>query len=262
MFRFFRTIRQSLLMENKTASSAEVSAKAGKYFKYAIGEILLVVIGILIALSINNWNQERVKIAKSDELLNGMTKDLNNDITHLERMIFHYEDRMDFFERHIHKTDFSDTPIDTLLKFFDGGAGSFNINAQSFEKAKNLGISQICSDDSLSDRIDKYYSNTLEFTKILVQYDQDETVKENEFWMNEQGEIEINYKVNLNFPIIQDSLERRQNTLTGITSPRGRNHIRMECMRKELVLNQHKGVRETAKELQADIEEYLRNESN
>jgi len=33
--------------------------KTGKYFKYAIGEIILVVIGILIALSINNWNEQR-----------------------------------------------------------------------------------------------------------------------------------------------------------------------------------------------------------
>jgi len=49
MIKFFRKIRQNLLMENKT----------GKYFKYAIGEILLVVIGILIALSINNWNDQK-----------------------------------------------------------------------------------------------------------------------------------------------------------------------------------------------------------
>ena len=47
MIKFFRHIRKSLLMENKT----------GKYFKYAIGEIVLVVIGILIALQINNWNE-------------------------------------------------------------------------------------------------------------------------------------------------------------------------------------------------------------
>jgi len=49
MIKFFRQIRQQLLMENRT----------GKYLKYAIGEIVLVVIGILIALSINNWNDER-----------------------------------------------------------------------------------------------------------------------------------------------------------------------------------------------------------
>ena len=49
MIKFFRKIRQNLLLENKT----------GKYFKYAIGEIILVVIGILIALNINNWNESR-----------------------------------------------------------------------------------------------------------------------------------------------------------------------------------------------------------
>ena len=57
MRKFFRKIRQNLLMENKT----------GKYFKYAIGEIVLVVIGILIALSINNWNENRKnRIAEAD----------------------------------------------------------------------------------------------------------------------------------------------------------------------------------------------------
>ena len=47
MIKLFRNIRQNLLMENKT----------GKYFKYAIGEIILVVIGILIALQLNNLNE-------------------------------------------------------------------------------------------------------------------------------------------------------------------------------------------------------------
>ena len=49
MIKFFRKIRYNLMSENKT----------GKYLKYAIGEIVLVVIGILIALSINNWNENR-----------------------------------------------------------------------------------------------------------------------------------------------------------------------------------------------------------
>jgi len=53
MIKFFRHIRKSLLMENKTGSSSEASAKAGKYFKYAIGEIILIVLGILIALQID-----------------------------------------------------------------------------------------------------------------------------------------------------------------------------------------------------------------
>lgn len=56
MIKLFRNIRQRLLSEGRT----------GKYFKYAIGEILLVVIGILIALQINNWNAQ-FKIKRSAE---------------------------------------------------------------------------------------------------------------------------------------------------------------------------------------------------
>ena len=51
MIKFFRKIRYDLMEKNKT----------GKYLKYAIGEITLVVIGILIALSLNNWNQRRTQ---------------------------------------------------------------------------------------------------------------------------------------------------------------------------------------------------------
>ena len=62
MIKFFRKIRQNLFMENKT----------GKYFKYAIGEILLVMIGILLALQVSNWNQQRIASQKEQLLLEAL----------------------------------------------------------------------------------------------------------------------------------------------------------------------------------------------
>ena len=59
MIKFFRKIRQRLLTENKFS----------KYLLYAIGEIVLVVIGILIALSINNWNEEQKNRFEEKNLL-------------------------------------------------------------------------------------------------------------------------------------------------------------------------------------------------
>ncbi|WP_339657449.1 DUF6090 family protein [uncultured Maribacter sp.] len=59
MIKLFRNIRQKLLDEGKT----------GKYLKYAVGEIILVVIGILIALSINHWNQDRLNGFEKRDLL-------------------------------------------------------------------------------------------------------------------------------------------------------------------------------------------------
>jgi len=72
MIKIFRNIRKSLIMENKTS----------KYLKYAIGEIVLVVIGILIALQINNLNEERKEFNKSkiyrDKIINDLIADTLN----------------------------------------------------------------------------------------------------------------------------------------------------------------------------------------
>jgi hypothetical protein len=65
MINFFRKIRQNLLMENKT----------GKYFKYAIGEIVLVMIGILLALQVSNWNQDRKDRISERKLLDNIHRD-------------------------------------------------------------------------------------------------------------------------------------------------------------------------------------------
>ena len=84
MIKFFRNIRQNLIMENKTVSSVEASAKAGKYLKYAIGEIVLVVIGILMALQINSYNQSLVDKKNEMGYLKGIYDDLNTQIEDFE----------------------------------------------------------------------------------------------------------------------------------------------------------------------------------
>ncbi len=68
MIKFFRKIRQDLLSKGKT----------GKYLKYAIGEIVLVVIGILIALQINNANENRKINETKKEYYRQILLDLNN----------------------------------------------------------------------------------------------------------------------------------------------------------------------------------------
>ncbi|MFT4662486.1 MAG: hypothetical protein ACI8XB_002776 [Patiriisocius sp.] len=59
------------------------SGKTGKYFKYAIGEILLVVIGILIVLQINNWNSAQKDIAKEQQILLSLKEEFKQNIREL-----------------------------------------------------------------------------------------------------------------------------------------------------------------------------------
>ena len=73
MIRFFRQIRYDLMSKGKTS----------KYLKYAIGEILLVVIGILIALQINNWNEDRKAATFEREILSQIKINLEKDFAAL-----------------------------------------------------------------------------------------------------------------------------------------------------------------------------------
>lgn len=247
MIKFFRHIRQRLLQEGRTT----------KYLTYALGEIVLVVIGILIALSINNWNQERINRAQSDDLLKGMVKDLSQDIAALDRTIGHYKSRLAFFERHLNKTDFTTTSTDTLFMLMDGGTIPFAVTDLSYEKAKNLGISQLCSDDSLALRINEYYTQTLEFNKIIATYEFEELSKDNQYWLKDQEGIEVDYNISFHIPILQDSIERRDNAIAALLSPKGRNYIKSECYGKEKMLELQNRNREIVIGLREDIEEYL-----
>lgn len=109
MFRFFRQIRQKLLTENKLS----------KYILYALGEIVLVVIGILIALQINTWNEGRENDEYQRELLGEIRLSLQKDIDHntntalrwIDRFLAHGDtvlmlygtpnDRMDTVNKHL-----------------------------------------------------------------------------------------------------------------------------------------------------------------
>ena len=61
--------------------------KTGKYLKYAIGEIILVVIGILIALQINNWNEKSNEIKQEQIILKQLKEDYKSNLAQLENKI-------------------------------------------------------------------------------------------------------------------------------------------------------------------------------
>ena len=77
MIKYFRRIRQKLLRENRFS----------KYLLYAVGEIVLVVIGILIALQINNSNEKRKAIIKEKNSVVSIYQDLKRDLGNIEKNI-------------------------------------------------------------------------------------------------------------------------------------------------------------------------------
>ena len=160
MIKFFRKIRQNLLMENKT----------GKYFKYAIGEIVLVVIGILIALSINNWNDNRKDRISERKLLDNIHRDfIQNKVSFDSIKTINYiglnalENMIDLFPLN------TDTLKHAAFKKYEAQIRGITYNpySSSAETAVNSNALQLIQDEDLQ----KYL---VSWKDVLLDYKEDE----------------------------------------------------------------------------------------
>ncbi len=104
MIKFFRRIRKKLIEQSKVRN----------YFFYAIGEIFLVVIGILIALQINNWNEVRKEKINQRSVLSNLLQDLKSDSVSYSQNLKELKD-IDFLQEQLYKTGVkNDTTIKVL----------------------------------------------------------------------------------------------------------------------------------------------------
>lgn len=92
MIKFYRRFRQKLLSENNPTSPA---GRFSRYLLYAIGEIILVVIGILIALQINNWNENIKSIKLEKTYYCKIAEDLQVDIKNIDSSIISIDKRLE-----------------------------------------------------------------------------------------------------------------------------------------------------------------------
>ena len=161
MIKFFRKIRQNILSEGKT----------GKYIKYAIGEIALVMIGILLALQVNNWNNEKQNQTANKIYLTRMLIDLSTTDYRLKRVLYegfdneyaHYPSLIDAVNAcdsmlrltyiGLDKTHF-DYIINTEI---NSGNSLLNIVDNTYSEMLNTGKIYTLKSDTLTEAITRYY---------------------------------------------------------------------------------------------------------
>ncbi|RNC87987.1 MAG: ankyrin repeat domain-containing protein [Winogradskyella sp.] len=152
MIKFFRHIRKSLLEKNQM----------GKYFKYAIGEILLVVIGILIALQINNWKDAKENKKIEFNYLKGIVSNLNDDIDELEELLANDSLTINAYT-HILRP-FQGNEINLYSRAFLTSLGyvqltpKFDGNSIVFEDMKSSGKINFIQSDALRFALFEYYN--------------------------------------------------------------------------------------------------------
>ncbi|MFD2917932.1 DUF6090 family protein [Psychroserpens luteus] len=160
MIKFFRKIRYNLIETGKTT----------KYFKYAIGEIILVVIGILIALQINNWNEAQKSREQERQVLLEIISDLQYTNDNCEYVIHGRENNLN---RTIYSQKAIIDIIDTNKKYHDSLGVYFRAsNAYDEVDFKTSGYQSLVSvgtdlvqDTEIRSAIGKFYTSTISETK-------------------------------------------------------------------------------------------------
>ena len=153
MLTFFRKIRKSLID----------SSSARKYLVYAIGEIALVVIGILIALQINNWNQTRLDEQIETQVLRKLVRDLESDHLQFKQIDSIYQNQINvWIERKnlFRQQLLSDDDILNIFQIYGVHLRVINPQRTAFDEMLNSGKIYNISNESLVEQIIDYYQET------------------------------------------------------------------------------------------------------
>ena len=163
MIKFFRKIRQRLVTENKFS----------KYLIYAIGEIVLVVFGILIALSINNWNEKRKEFSVELKMLSEIQSNLKQSKKEIKKVIdvnetdlTRYISLLNYIEQKLPYSAALDTTFGRITSW-----ASPHLTYTAYESLKSKG-SVLVRNDSLRMQFINMFEN--EMTYLIDDWDKSE----------------------------------------------------------------------------------------
>ncbi|WP_299184704.1 DUF6090 family protein [uncultured Aquimarina sp.] len=181
MIKLFRKIRQNLLSENKFS----------KYLLYAIGEIVLVVIGILIALQISNLNEQSKKEDLRKNYVNSLKKDLESDIVLLEKQISQFASELKIHKSLSERMSASNANFDTIRKiaryeFHPFFSPSNNLNFSTYNALISTGNLDLLQTD-IREKIQKHNAEQIETLETIE--------------LNFKLCAELGYKYTNNYPI-------------------------------------------------------------
>jgi hypothetical protein len=167
MSSFFRTIRKRFIFNNKFS----------RYLFYAFGEILLIVIGVGIALSANNYAENKKAINQSRLNLENILEDLASDTLQLNKMLGELEKQLKIEAWLIEKQKPEKKDLDSIKMFINPINWTFNINDRSFQNIQNTN-NKLVGYDTLYSDISKYYIIT---KSRISENNQLENLKNNKF---------------------------------------------------------------------------------
>lgn len=253
MIHFFPRYRQRFLKESRFT----------RYLVYAIGEIVLVVIGILIALQINNWNEERQVRKKQQILLQGMYNELGKDVEMMDEYITGLNRATPIRKAVFLKSNLENVSLDSLLFLNLQPNLDTELKSLIFDKAANLGITQFSQNDSLNAALENYYVNETDRFKRITNYYQEFNKKELEYNLKHLSHPVLDHLFasvgieNL-IDVNDDTLSVKQKIIAYNQENEVKNMVQYSLIMQEYTLRRFELIRDsTIKPLRAQIDREL-----
>ena len=165
MLTFFRRIRKGLLDGGATS----------KYLLYAIGEIALVVIGILIALQINNWNEDRKQVNLETQYLARFKVDMASDTVYYNRRISDSEGIIGSHKQFVQESYQKQRSIEEVRKLWRNiswNSEQLTIQNSAYSELINSGLLNVLSSQILKERIINYYKQIEQATAHILEFNE------------------------------------------------------------------------------------------
>ena len=194
MLRFFSKIRLKLAAENRPV----------KYIRYAIGEIVLVVIGILIALQINTWNKAFTDDQKEKEYLDNLIEDLKTQENSVNLQIDHEIKMRLNCEKALVELNSKNINGDSVSVYLGNVTRrTFVVNDPTFQDLKSSGNILLIKDNEIRKKILSFYQY-LEYCALVVQTSNETSNAEFIYFLHDNSVINMNYADSLTVAEVVD----------------------------------------------------------
>ena len=226
-------------------------SKFKRYLIYAFGEIILIVIGILVAMNLDDWNDNQKDISKTESFIKEIHFDLKNDTTIFGQEIRKIDKVILYKSMLLQKDSISMIATDDIISILTAGYHNIRINEGSYIKMKESGIVASDKFSKLFKRINNYYvfnktylENRNDWEVILYERDM------NQWVFQDKVEIQMGSATN----DFQDAKTTRKNLIDMLESPQGRNVLKMSLFREKQMKDTYNIVTKNAAKLLIKID--------
>lgn len=237
----FKKLKQELISDNRI----------GKYLMYALGEIILIVVGILVAMNLDDWNDNQKDISRNKAFIKEIHFDLRRDTAIFGDEIRKIDKIAQYKQLLLDKDSLQMVESDAIISILTAGYHNIKMNEGSYVKMKESGIAPVDQYDKLFKQINSYYIFNKTYLENRNAWEMGLYERDMDQWLF-QDKFEI--KIGNATTDLQEEKLKRKNLIEMLHSPKGRNVLKMSLFREHQMKQTYSFVLDAAHKLLVKID--------